>query len=145
MIQRLKGPQAFCFRHWRPGIAPTLRYGPGALADIVNNALFTPEQPAPPSKRSFLLLSRIVVTLDVQRVDDSGSALASAADVAGTWVPFNVPFISASVQLTPQIGLGATTWAHSPLEANPTGFYAFFWDSAGNRVSGPFSWAAGGN
>ena len=77
---------------------------------------------------------------------DAGDGLANALDVGGTTVTFAVPFIDvSSITVTPKgttARIGIYDFTDTPY---PTNFKVLLYDTNGNRVSGPFSWAARGN
>jgi hypothetical protein len=92
-----------------------------------------------------LQMSSLNIRLDAKLRNDFGSGTASSSDSGGTTVTFNIDFVDVeAISVTP-----ATT---SPVIAvydfvdtpNPTTFKVLLFDTAGNRVSGPFSWSARG-
>lgn len=92
-----------------------------------------------------LLISRLNIRMAVKLRNDAGMSTANAGDASGTWVPFNIPFVD--IQSVTVSAQGTT-----PLKAvyafddvpNPTGFYIYLFDQAGNRVTGVVSWSAKG-
>lgn len=90
-------------------------------------------------------LSALNIKLSHKLKTDSGNGTANAADSGGTSVTFGVPFIDVdSITVTPG-GTAARYAIYDFVDApNPTTFKALLFDNNGNRVSGPFSWAARG-
>ncbi len=90
-------------------------------------------------------LNDIRLTLDVKLIADAGQSTADAGDAGGTWVAFNKSFIDAVQPTVTPAGsaprFGVTDFADEP---HPTGFYAYLFDTDGNRVSGDFGWQATG-
>lgn len=92
-----------------------------------------------------LRIADVSVKLLAKAYTDAGSGMASAADIAGTIVNFNIAFADVqSIQVTP-----AGTTARIALYdfsdiPNPTSFRVLLYDLGGNRVSGAFSWSAKG-
>lgn len=85
------------------------------------------------------------IFLDVKREVDSGNGTANAADTTGTVVTFNKSFKSVD-------SITITTKSLEPIYAiydftnvpNPTTFKVLIFDSAGQRITFPFSWKARG-
>ena len=90
-------------------------------------------------------VTAITVRLDVKIRNDAGSGTANAGDVGGTTVNFTVPFIDVeSISVTPS-GTTPRIAIYDFVDApNPTSFKVLLFDTAGNRVTGPFSWSARG-
>lgn len=90
-------------------------------------------------------LEQLTVTLDSKIKNDAGSLTASASDVGGTQVNFNVPFVDvASINVTPR-GTTLVSAVYDFVDAPyPTGFKVLLFNQAGARVSGDVSWAARG-
>lgn len=119
--------------------------GPSAFKDSFRYARITVSFSASNDK-AVAVFSSFQIQLDVKRDIDSGVVVASAADVNGTQVLFNKAFKDIdSITLAP-------TKAVEPLSAiyefvdvpNPTEFFVYVFDSAGNRVSAIVSWKARG-
>jgi predicted phage tail protein len=93
-----------------------------------------------------LNISALNVRLDVKLRSDTGTGTANAADVGGTTVNFNVAFIDVEgISVTPS-GTTARIAIYDFVDApNPTSFKVLLFDTAGNRVSGAFSWQARGS
>jgi hypothetical protein len=93
-----------------------------------------------------LNISALNVRLDVKLRSDTGTGTANAADVGGTTVNFNVAFIDVEgISVTPS-GTTARIAIYDFVDApNPTSFKVLLFDTAGTRVTGPFSWQARGS
>lgn len=85
------------------------------------------------------------VRFDAKLRNDAGMGTANAADSGGTTVSFNVAYIDVeSITVTPK-GTAARIAVYDFVDApNPTSFKVLLFDTAGNRVSGDFSWSAKG-
>lgn len=97
---------------------------------------------------SGLDLARIndaILRLDVKLRTDQGTAIAADSDSGGTTVYFNVPFVDVqSIVLTPQ-GTTPAIMLYDFVDApNPVSFKALAFDTAGNRITQPFSWTVRG-
>jgi len=76
---------------------------------------------------------------------DSGAGSAVSTDSGGTTVAFGVSFIDVSSIVVTPAGTAARYAIYDFVDApNPTSFKVLLFDSAGNRVSGAFSWTARG-
>jgi predicted phage tail protein len=93
-----------------------------------------------------LQLSALNIRLDIKIKNDMGNGTANAGDTGGTTVNFNVPFADIeSIGVTPS-GTTPRIAIYDFVDApNPTSFKVLLFDTAGNRVSGPFSWQARGS
>ena len=93
-----------------------------------------------------LQLSGLNVRLDVKIKNDMGTGNAVSTDVGGTVVTFNTAFVDIeSISVTPS-GTTARIAIYDFVDApNPTSFKVLLFDTAGNRVSGPFSWQSRGS
>lgn len=91
-------------------------------------------------------LSALNVRLDVKIKNDMGNGTANSGDVGGTTVNFNVTFVDIeSITVTP-IGTTARIAIYDFVDVpNPTSFKVLLFDTAGTRVTGPFSWQARGS
>jgi predicted phage tail protein len=92
-----------------------------------------------------LLLTGLNLRLDAKQRTDTGTGTASAGDVGGTTVNFNVPFIDVdSISVTPT-GATAVIAVYDFVDVpNPTSFKVLLFNTSGTRVSGGFSWTARG-
>jgi predicted phage tail protein len=92
-----------------------------------------------------LVLSSLNIRLDAKIRNDSGNGTANAGDVGGTTVTFNYAFVDVqSISVTP-LSTSAVIAVYDFVDIpNPTSFKVLLFDTAGNRVSGAFSWAARG-
>jgi hypothetical protein len=92
-----------------------------------------------------LLLTALNLRLDAKQRTDTGYATANSADVGGTTVNFNVPFIDVdSISVTPT-GTTAVIAVYDFVDVpNPTSFKVLLFNTSGTRVSGAFSWTARG-
>lgn len=90
-------------------------------------------------------LGQLTLTLDSKIKNDAGSLTASAGDVGGTAVNFNVPFVDvASINVT-ALGTTPVTAIYDFVDTPyPTTFRVLLFNQAGARVSGTVSWAARG-
>lgn len=97
---------------------------------------------------SGLDLARIndaILRLDVKLRTDQGTAVAASADTGGTVVYFNVPFVDVqSIILTAQGTTPAIVLYDFVDVPNPVSFKALAFDTAGNRITQPFSWTVRG-
>ena len=86
-----------------------------------------------------------ILRLDVKLRTDQGTAIAVAGDAGGTVVFFNVPLVDVqSIVLTPQ-GTTPAIMLYDFVDApNPVSFKALAFDTAGNRITQPFSWTVRG-
>ena len=93
-----------------------------------------------------LQINGLNVRLDVKIKNDMGNGTANSADSGGTTVNFNVTFVDIeSITVTPS-GTTARIAIYDFVDApNPTSFKVLLFDTAGTRVSGPFSWQARGS
>ena len=93
-----------------------------------------------------LQIDGLNVRLDVKIKNDMGNGTANSADSGGTTVNFNVPFVDVeSIAVTPS-GTTARIAIYDFVDVpNPTSFKVLLFDTAGTRVSGPFSWQARGS
>lgn len=93
-----------------------------------------------------LQINGLNVRLDVKIKNDMGTGTANSADSGGTTVNFNTSFIDVeSITVTPS-GTTARIAIYDFVDApNPTSFKVLLFDTAGTRVSGPFSWQARGS
>lgn len=91
-------------------------------------------------------LSNLTLNFSLRAKTDTGIGTANAADSGGTTVTFNVAFANVeSIVVTPSgttPRLALYDFTNAP---NPTSFKVLLFDTAGNRVSGTFSWQARGN
>lgn len=85
------------------------------------------------------------IRFDVKLKNDAGSGTANSADVGGTTVNFNIPFVDVtSITVTPN-GTTAAIAVYDFVDApNPTSFKVLLFNTAGTRISGGFSWNAKG-
>jgi len=93
-----------------------------------------------------LQLSALNVRLDVKIKNDMGTGTANSGDTGGTTVNFNATFVDIeSITVTPS-GTTARIAIYDFVDVpNPTSFKVLLFDTAGTRVSGPFSWQARGS
>ncbi len=90
-------------------------------------------------------VSGLNIKLSGKLKTDSGSGTAVAGDTLGTTVNFGVSFIDVSSIVVTASGTTARYPTYSFADVpNPTSFKVLLYDSAGNRVSGEFSWTARG-
>lgn len=92
-----------------------------------------------------LQISALNIRLDAKLRNDFGSGTASASDVGGTTVSFNIAFVDVeAISVTPAT-TNAVIAVYDFVDAlNPTTFKVLLFNTAGSRVSGPFSWSARG-
>jgi predicted phage tail protein len=93
----------------------------------------------------FITITGMNVRMDVKLKNDAGTGTAVSTDSGGTPVNFNVSFIDIeSITVTPS-GTAARIAVYDFVDVpNPTSFKVLLFDTAGNRVSGGFSWSAKG-
>lgn len=89
------------------------------------------------------LVEDIIIKIDKKLVKDAGSAAINASDSGGTFVPFNLNFISAYTPLVTFSGDYKSVIDYSA-GANPTGFYVYLYDSNGTRASANIDWFTNG-
>jgi hypothetical protein len=90
-------------------------------------------------------VSQINMQIGVTTRQDSGFAIVSGSDADGTFIPYNLDFVDViQVNATAQANSGRTATARWQDIPNPTGFYAYMFDSDGNRASGTIGWSASG-
>ena len=96
-------------------------------------------------RRFLALFYNLTISITIKRDLDSGSADFIAADVNGTFVPFNKAFKDVeSITITAEgVEDRTATYAFEDVP-NPTGFFGFLYDVNGNRVNGRVSWKARG-
>ena len=76
---------------------------------------------------------------------DSGAGSAVSTDSGGTTVLFTTGFIDVQAIVVTPAGTAARYAIYDFADVpNPTSFKVLLFDSAGNRVSGDFSWTARG-
>lgn len=86
-----------------------------------------------------------ILRLDVKLRTDQGTGVADDGDAGGTVVYFNVPFVDVqSIVLTPQGTTPAIMLYDFVDVPNPVSFKALAFDTAGNRITQPFSWTVRG-
>jgi hypothetical protein len=91
------------------------------------------------------VVSAVTVRVDVREIADGGTVGVLAADVGGTFVPFNRPFLDVSSLVVSAAGASELKAVRQFTDAaNPAGFYGFLYDAAGTRVDGTISWHARG-
>jgi hypothetical protein len=92
-----------------------------------------------------LRLSNIRVILAVKRITEKGRGTAVSTDSGGTEVFFTKSFINVdNIEVTAK-GTTAIVPVYDFTDVpNPTSFKVLLFDLAGSRVSGEFSWSAGG-
>lgn len=90
-------------------------------------------------------ITNITSVLDSKLKNDGGIKACLAADVGGTVVSFNIPFIDVtSITVTPQ-GTTPITAIYDFVDTpNPTSFKILLFNSSGTRVSGNASWSIKG-
>jgi predicted phage tail protein len=95
--------------------------------------------------KGLMAASSLNVRLETKLRNDFGNGTAAAADSGGTTVTFNVAFLDVqAISVTP-LGTSAVIAVYDFVDTpNPTTFKVLLFDTAGNRVSGPFSWSARG-
>lgn len=93
-----------------------------------------------------LQISALNIRLDTKIKNDMGNGTANSGDTGGTTVNFNVTFVDIeSITVTPT-GTAARLAVYDFVDApNPTSFKVLLFDTAGNRVTGGFSWQARGS
>lgn len=86
-----------------------------------------------------------ILRLDVKLRTDQGTAIADAGDTGGTEIFFNVPFADIqSIVLTPN-GTSPAIMIYDFVDVpNPVSFKALAFDTAGSRITQPFSWTVRG-
>jgi len=96
-------------------------------------------------RRFLATFYNLTLAITIKRDLDSGSADFIAADVNGTFVPFNKPFKDVeSITITAEGAVDKTaTYAFEDVP-NPVGFFGFLYDKDGTRVNGRISWKARG-
>ncbi|HSK40925.1 MAG TPA: phage tail protein, partial [Arenibaculum sp.] len=98
-----------------------------------------------PTPQAVLSITEIRVKLDAKLIDDAGSGTAAASDGGGTVMTFTRPFIDVTAITVNPAGTTPRIAVYDFTDVpNPTQFKVFLFDTAGNRVSGPFSWSARG-
>lgn len=94
--------------------------------------------------KSIYTLSQLSVTLAAKLKNDAGSLTANAGDTNGTWVPFNITFISIQSITPASNGSTPLTAVYTYDIATPNGFYVLLFNQSGARVTGTVSWSAKG-
>lgn len=90
-------------------------------------------------------MDRLNIKLSSKLRNDSGTASAVSTDSGGTTVSFNVAFIDVTSIVVTPLGTTARYAIVNFVDApNPTTFKVLLFDSAGNRLSGDFTWTARG-
>ena len=90
-------------------------------------------------------ITALNVRVDSKLRNDSGKGTAVSTDAGGTVVSFSYPFIDVeSIAVTPATTTPVIAVYDFVDVANPTSFKVLLFDTAGARVSGPFSWSARG-
>ncbi|WP_449413225.1 host specificity protein J [Pandoraea soli] len=98
-----------------------------------------------PDNCSLLEMTSLEIKLDVKLKNDAGNVLANAADVNGTNVNFNVPFVDVtSITVTAQGTTPMTALYEFSGLPYPKNFQVLLFNASGQRVSGTVSWAAKG-
>lgn len=98
------------------------------------------------NNKDFLDLTTLNIRLDAKVKNDGGTVYADAADVGGTQVNFNVPFVDVAAVNGNYLGLtlGVDFLIDFTDVPNPTGFKVLLYNSVGSRISGNVSWSAKG-
>lgn len=102
------------------------------------------------SNTGLISISGLTIGLSVKTTMDSGNAVGSSADSAGTSVNFNKQFVSVqSISITPIINGGTPTAAYWAVnfdtsQTYPTSFKVQLYNYSGTRVNGNFTWTATG-
>jgi predicted phage tail protein len=98
-----------------------------------------------PGNDDFITITGLNIRMDAKLKNDAGIGAANAADSGGTTVNFNVTFVDIdSITVTPS-GTAARIAVYDFVDVpNPTSFKVLLFDTAGNRVSGGFSWSIKG-
>jgi hypothetical protein len=98
-----------------------------------------------PTSVDLIAVNDAILRLDVKLRTDQGTGISDSGDAGGTVVYFNVPFVDVqSIVLTPQ-GTAPAIMLYDFLDApNPVLFKALAFDTAGNRITQPFSWTVRG-
>lgn len=93
-----------------------------------------------------LSITGLNIRLDVKLRTDVGTGTANAGDAGGTTVNFNIAFIDVEAIVVTPSGTDAYIAVYDFVDVpNPTSFKVLLFDTAGTRVSGPFSWQARGS
>lgn len=92
-----------------------------------------------------LVLSKLNIRLDAKLRNDAGKGTANAGDVGGTTVTFGYAFVDVESISVTALSTAPRIAVYDFVDApNPTSFKVLLYDTAGNRVSGAFSWSARG-
>jgi predicted phage tail protein len=94
---------------------------------------------------SIYRIAGINLRIDSKLISDAGPATCSAADVGGTTVNFNIPFVDVvSIEVSPK-GTTPVIAVYDFLDVpNPTSFKILLFSTSGTRVSGDVSWSVKG-
>jgi hypothetical protein len=94
---------------------------------------------------SLIRLTKLKLVIGNQSYQDTGISTAVSTDTNGSLVTFNLAFKKIkSIVLTPISTTTVTAVYDYSEEFNPTGFRVYLYSIIGERLSGPFSWAATG-
>ena len=97
------------------------------------------------SATALLDISRLNLLLSMKEITDGGRVYLNAADVDGTWIPFNKAFLDVQSITHGVEGSTPLLLGHTLEDVpNPAGFRMFAWTTAGARASGWISWGAKG-
>lgn len=98
-----------------------------------------------PTGIDLIAVNDAILRLDVKLRTDQGTGVAESSDTGGTVVYFNVPFVDVqSIVLTPQ-GTTPAIMIYDFVDApNPVSFKVLAFNTAGNRITQPFSWTVRG-
>lgn len=97
------------------------------------------------TKDDLLVVSAINVRLNSKLKTDSGQGTASSTDAGGTTVTFTTSFIDVQAIVVTPLSTAARFAVYDFVDVPyPTSFKVLMFDTAGNRVSGNFSWTARG-
>jgi predicted phage tail protein len=90
-------------------------------------------------------LTGINLRIDSKLINDAGTATCNAADVGGTTVNFNIPFVDVvSIEVTPKGTTPIIPVYDFTDVPNPTSFKILLFSTSGSRVSADVSWSVKG-
>lgn len=94
---------------------------------------------------SLYRIAGINLRIDSKLISDAGGATCNAADVGGTTVNFNIPFVDVvSIEVTPKGTTPVIAIYDFNDVPNPTSFKILLFSTAGARVNGDVSWSVKG-
>lgn len=90
-------------------------------------------------------IAGINLRIDSKLINDAGGATCNSADVGGTTVNFNIPFVDVvSIEVTPKGTTPVIPVYDFTDVPNPTSFKILLFSTSGTRVSGEVSWSVKG-